>query len=143
MFDQSDASSSVNGLDVIYDWDSGDVIRGCYEQDQVFFDVQKIDYATLDGVYTGTNSANDVIIRLTNGQVIYVLNAAYDFQAGERDLMTGIFTPFNPGDGKSNADDFQFFAADSLECTIECPSPSADTPLDRFDFCDDEAVMVP
>ena len=53
------------------------------------------------GTYTGTNSANDVIIRLTNGQVIYVLNAAGDFHAGERDLMTGIFTPFDPGTARA------------------------------------------
>ena len=90
--------------------------------------------------YTGTNSANDVIIRLTNGQVIYVLNAASDFQAGERNLATGVFEPFNPGDGKSNLDDFQWVSSDDPLCNIDCESPTAEDAPERFDFCDDLAT---
>ena len=105
-------------IDTITDWnvfDSGEKIALCGEGRTKWWisEIALVDANPSDFDY----EIDDVIIQLSNGSAIYVLNAASDFVLGDAP---------NPGDDSlytSNADDFVRVAAGDPSCYPTCEVP--------------------
>jgi Ca2+-binding RTX toxin-like protein len=105
-------------IDTITDWnvfDSGEKIALCGEGRTKWWisEIALVDANPSDFDY----EIDDVIIQLSNGSAIYVLNAASDFVLGDAP---------NPGDDwlyTSNADDFVRVAAGDPSCYPTCEVP--------------------
>jgi Ca2+-binding RTX toxin-like protein len=105
LFRQDDVGSPPD-TDVILDWDADDVIALC-GQAAGFFSVQKIEIGFFDGF---DNLVKDVVIGLSNGQFILIVDAgdSGDWVADDVDPEA------------ANAGNFIRFAPGAEECKIEC-----------------------
>jgi Ca2+-binding RTX toxin-like protein len=118
-------------LNTILDWDSGDIIRLC-GQDNLFY-VTKIEFQArdVDGIQ------NDVLVLLSDASKILIKNAAADFTPGNS-FSDGIGMEFKG----NNVDDFQHVDEsnplhDEL-CFVDCDDPVVQAPPTPIDFCDEQ-----
>jgi len=100
-----------SGSDVITDWQSGDRIFLCGDDD---FGV--IEVAITDAESGGAGPADDVLITLSDGTSVAVLNAAWDFVDDTAD--GGAFTR-RGAMAEANREDFAF--RDPDWATMDCP----------------------
>jgi Ca2+-binding RTX toxin-like protein len=125
--------------DVITDFDYGDKIVFC-GQDEYFYFINKIDYiaAQSDG------EQNDVLIRMSDGSKILVLNAADEISAGNRAGGTQSWESrdFNEGNWKNpfvwideHSQDPEQMALVEQYCEIDCDAPVIPGQLTPIDFC--------
>jgi hypothetical protein len=91
--------------DIILDWDANDVIALCGQR-VPYFTVEKIEVGDF---FVESSPILDVVIGLSNGQIIKLVDAGFDWVSDDVDPEFG-----------ANADNF----VRAAECPIECEVPT-------------------